>query len=510
MPTASLEEVDCEFITRSVSGAVTHHSRAPARVIDAPAFAAKVCQKSDSFKLVVDDDSVSRASRALAAVRDAAFGTGALNAMRDTARAPRVAMAWHARREILAYVDDGGRCVQRDFERANDADTTEHATLRHRAHGRAMDMAWRPAHGRALAMCGPNGVCTWTRERRGARASSAVASETGALSPIDAAKVRALADRTTSGTVSGYRWRLTVYNTRGAHEAGPAEPPGGTTPAERVRWSPDGRFLVAVSRATRVMHVWDVATGSYTPLGADAAGVIDVQFSMCGGYALAARAGEGFHLWRVDGWTRARWSTNGREITAISWGRVRGATGHDCTPVALLAVRGTTTLSAVHVAARDASADVAAHVLPLELPEMTALHTDAGDGARGDGVGASASSSENEVDIVDMAWDASSSRLALALRGGAFHGAVAVYATRATHIVSGSLIGYFDHRSEGGDESGGFVAGARVPACAVRISTPRARDHGKLSASLAVTFANGDISRVPMTFADPARASSAS
>ena len=76
------------------------------------------------------------------------------------------------------------------------------------------------------------------------------------------------------------------------------------------------------------------------------------------------------------------------------------------------------------------------------------------------------------------------------------------YATRTTNIVSSSLIGYFDTADDD--------TGARVPAQAVKISTPLAVAAGRLRATLAVAFANGDVALVPLTFADPSLASAAS
>ena len=101
-----------------------------------------------------------------------------------------------------------------------------------------------------------------------------------------------------------------------------------------------------------------------------------------------------------------------------------------------------------------------------------------------------------------MDWDATSSRLALALRGGARDGCVAVYATRTTKIVSGSLIGYF---AVIGDD-----AGDRIAANAVKISAPRRVGSGHVRSTLAVVVDSGDVALVPLTYAVPHTVSTAS
>ena len=205
----ALEEVDCEFI--GPGGARVE--RALGDVVRCPVAVRGACATSDAHPRDASRQQSDSAKPSLArAVRDAALSNGALTEItralsqstRDGA-APKAALAWHPTKEILATTDDGGRCATRDAamddkgavrarKRASDDESEcedEVTTLRHRAHGRCAAMAWRPRRGRALALAGASGVCVWTRERRATRASSAVASETGALSPVDAAKVRA-------------------------------------------------------------------------------------------------------------------------------------------------------------------------------------------------------------------------------------------------------------------------------------------------------------------------------
>jgi len=498
----ALEEIDCEFVVRDDAGGISRTSRALGDVHATPAQVRGACARRRASTNESRDESespVATASSVARAVRDAVFADGALTEVlrpgwRREEATTRSALAWHPRREILATADDGGRCVARDVSRdgkggirAHRGDENEEnedgetTTLRHRAHGRCARMAWRPGHGRALALVGASGTCVWTRERRGTRATSAVASETGALSPIDAAKVRAMAASGTSGKMFGYRWRLTMYNERGAHDAGPMAPPGGACAAESVSWSPCGRLLATCSRKSRVIHCWDVSAGTYSPLGGGAAGVSEVAFSPCGGYLFAAHVGEGFSVWRCDDMTCRKWSTNGREVTAVTWGEVKGKSGR--APVALVATRGSAKISAVHLSPRNAVSEIAAHVLPLELPDIVASSSDSGSSDR---------------DIADMAWDATSSRLCLILRGGDKDGVVAVYATRTINIVSASLIGYFDSTDDD--------ANARARATALRVSAPRPVDARRVRATIAVAFETGDVALVPLTFADPARA----
>ena len=219
----ALEEIDCEFVVRDDAGGISRTSRALGDVHATPAQVRGACARRRASTNESRDDSetpVATASRVARAVRDAVFADGALSEVvrpdrRREEATTRSALAWHPRREILATADDGGRCVARDVSRdgkggirAHRGDENEEnedgetTTLRHRAHGRCARMAWRPGHGRALALVGASGTCVWTRERRGTRATSTVASETGALSPIDAAKVRAMAASGTAGRCS--------------------------------------------------------------------------------------------------------------------------------------------------------------------------------------------------------------------------------------------------------------------------------------------------------------------
>lgn len=493
-----LEEVDCELIARPRAGAPPARAHTIGDVLSVTASLRHACAAtSGSTSARAGEESNANLSRVLRAARAFALGSGSLSALvgaagvgpRDRAARGRAAMAWHGRREILACADDGGRCVSRDVSLDDDAasrdraveddseDGREATTLRHRAHGRCAAVAWRPRAGRALALGGASGTCVWTRERRGTRATSAVASETGALSPIDSAKIRALAVSGTSGEKAGYRWRLTIYNELGAHEAGPTPPPGGACAVERVAWSPDGRLLVACSRSSRVVHCWDVSAATYSPIGAGVAGVADLAFSACGGYLIAAHVGEGFTVWCMDDMSVRKWSTNGREVTAVAWGEVSGKSGR--APVALVATRGSVKLSAVHLSPRDSVSEVAAHVLPLELPDI---------------VGSSGAGDSSDCDVADMVWDASSSRLALALRGGNRDGVVALYATRTANIVSGSLIGYFTVVDDD--------TGERLAASTLEMSSPRPVGSGRLCVTLAVAAETGDVALVPLSFAD--------
>jgi hypothetical protein len=152
----------------------------------------------------------------------------------------------------------------------------------------------------------------------------------------------------------------------------------------------------------------------------------------------------------------------------------------------------------VHLEAQDraSNGDIAAHVLPLELPDIV---------SKGDAVGPDADVGAKEVSgasfhapedatIVDMDWDASSARLALALDGGPRDGVVAVYATRVANVVAASLIGYFDAK----DAS----SGERVRARALKFSVPHASFSKRtISSKLAVSFENGDIACVPFAYA---------
>jgi len=411
------------------------------------------------------------------------------------------AFAWHPSNGAFALVDvNQNALIFRDFDVCShvlsrvSAETREAALARSRERRAPRACAFRPNRSRVLALACARAVVTHSMEVDVASASSASIGDFGSLSPKDAALARDAFEAKSARARARRRWRTMTYDRSSAREFDGMERQKTREwrecESDAVCWSPDGRAMCASAKASATISYWDVASGSYTALRCGFRGVMDVKFSACGGYLFAAFAGEGFAIWRADGWRSKRFGTGGREISASAFGVTRGSKGD--APVILIAMKESMAISCVHLPARESDGDVDAHVLPLELPEA---------GERESSSNTDGTSSSTR-DIVDMAWDASCSRLAIVLRGGAKNGVVATYATRAGDIVGASLIGYFDLK----DAS----TGARVPARAVRASAPRRSAHGKLTATLAVAFENGDLARVPMSFADPSVASAAS
>ncbi|CAN0910242.1 AAAS [Linum grandiflorum] len=121
-----------------------------------------------------------------------------------------------------------------------------------------------------------------------------------------------------------------------------------------------------------------------------------------------------FYLWETNTWTSEQWSASSGFVTGAQWDR----DGR----IILLAFSGSLTLGSVHFASKPPSLD--AHLLPVDLPEITSLT-----GSHG---------------IDKVAWDGSCERLAVSYKGGdeAYNGLIAVYDTRRTPLVSASLIGF--------------------------------------------------------------------
>ncbi|CAN0910241.1 AAAS [Linum grandiflorum] len=119
-----------------------------------------------------------------------------------------------------------------------------------------------------------------------------------------------------------------------------------------------------------------------------------------------------FYLWETNTWTSEQWSASSGFVTGAQWDR----DGR----IILLAFSGSLTLGSVHFASKPPSLD--AHLLPVDLPEITSLT-----GSHG---------------IDKVAWDGSCERLAVSYKGGdeAYNGLIAVYDTRRTPLVSASLM----------------------------------------------------------------------
>ncbi|KAI4991733.1 hypothetical protein ZWY2020_040119 [Hordeum vulgare] len=163
------------------------------------------------------------------------------------------------------------------------------------------------------------------------------------------------------------------------------------------------------------------STGLGTPIRRGLSSISLVRWSPSGDYFLTAKFDGTFHLWETNTWTSEPWSSSNGYVTGANWdpeGRV-----------ALLSFSNSTTLGSVHFSSKPPSLD--AHLLPVELPEISSLIVSRG--------------------IEKLAWDASGERLALSFKDGneTYQGLVAVYDVRRSPLVSVSLVGFIRGPGEG-------------------------------------------------------------
>jgi aladin len=441
-------------------------------------------------------------------------------------------LAWHCHQPRLATVDGTGRVLIHSDPASGSSDPP--AVLRHSLHSGARAVAWRPKAGATLAVAGSHGVCVWAHEP-GAAASGASSTAGGrsvssglGKSPglnriggapewrlthlkddADASRAsRTDVDPYTSPAVTGLGrvvstlgamipapgpggWGLPreLFETKSKHEGDFA----GGRPYDCVCWSPCGRLLAAGSADRRATAVWEVSTGARCSIASGVAGVSGLAWSPCGRYLFASHPAGGFTLWETEGWTAAKWWTDGAAVIAAAWGpepppddpnRHDGGDGAGAT-LLVTTRRGRGQVSAVHLPRRGPA--LAAQLLPVELPQFTGE-----DGA------------EVSLDIVGMSWDPSGSRLAVVLDGcdknkdapaGGAHrgGRVALYAMRTRPVVTASLIGYVEADAQGSD-----VGGAGGPARTVAMSGPGGGGEGEASATLAIGWEGGGVSVVPL------------
>ncbi|KAF7064652.1 hypothetical protein CFC21_070919 [Triticum aestivum] len=163
------------------------------------------------------------------------------------------------------------------------------------------------------------------------------------------------------------------------------------------------------------------SSGLGTPIRRGLSSISLVRWSPSGDYLLTAKFDGTFHLWETNTWTSEPWSSSNGYVTGANWdpeGRV-----------ALLSFSNSTTLGSVHFSSKPPSLD--AHLLPVELPEISSLIVSRG--------------------IEKLAWDASGERLALSFKDGneTYQGLVAVYDVRRSPLVSVSLVGFIRGPGEG-------------------------------------------------------------
>ncbi|CAO2153413.1 unnamed protein product [Urochloa humidicola] len=301
-------------------------------------------------------------------------------------------VSWNPHKHCLAFVSGKNQVTVHDFE---DSDAKEPCILTsdHQIDVKAVE--WRPNSGKMIAVACKGGICLWSASYPGN-----VPFMKAGVTPSFSAFPRG----------SGGQWIL-VDVLRGSS-------------AEQVSalcWKPDGRYLASASSNSPSFTIWGVSQGLGTPIRRGLSNISLVRWSPSGDYLLAAKFDGTFHFWETNTWTSELWSSSNGYVSGANWdpeGRV-----------ALLSFSNSTTLGSVHFSSKPPSLE--AHLLPVELPEISSLIVGRG--------------------IEKLAWDASGERLALLFKDGneMYHGLVAVYDVRGSPIVSLSLVGFIRGPGEG-------------------------------------------------------------
>ncbi|XP_044946727.1 aladin [Hordeum vulgare subsp. vulgare] len=302
-------------------------------------------------------------------------------------------VSWNPHKHCLAFVSGKDQVTVHDFE---DSDGKESCSLTSEHQKEVKAIEWRPNSGKMIAVGCKGGICLWSASYPGNVASvkSGVTSSSFGAFP-----------RGSTG-----QWIL-VDVLRGSS----------TELVSALCWKPDGRYLASASCNGQSFTIWDVSEGLGTPIRRGLSSISLVRWSPSGDYFLTAKFDGTFHLWETNTWTSEPWSSSNGYVTGANWdpeGRV-----------ALLSFSNSTTLGSVHFSSKPPSLD--AHLLPVELPEISSLIVSRG--------------------IEKLAWDASGERLALSFKDGneTYQGLVAVYDVRRSPLVSVSLVGFIRGPGEG-------------------------------------------------------------
>ena len=302
-------------------------------------------------------------------------------------------VSWNPHKHCLAFVSGKDQVTVHDFE---DSDGKESCILTSEHQKEVKAIEWRPNSGKMIAVGCKGGICLWSASYPGNVASvkSGVTSSSFGAFP-----------RGSSG-----HWILVDVLRGSSPEL-----------VSALCWKPDGRYLASASCNGQSFTIWDVSQGLGTPIRRGLSSISLVRWSPSGDYFLTAKFDGTFHLWETNTWTSEPWSSSNGYVTGANWdpeGRV-----------ALLSFSNSTTLGSVHFSSKPPSLD--AHLLPVELPEISSLIVSRG--------------------IEKLAWDAAGERLAVSFKDGneTYQGLVAVYDVRRSPLVSVSLVGFIRGPGEG-------------------------------------------------------------
>jgi len=144
-----------------------------------------------------------------------------------------------------------------------------------------------------------------------------------------------------------------------------------------------------------------------------------LRWSPCGSYLFLALTCNAIIMFETTAWTHQRWETDGGPVQDACWGIASSKS-----PVLIFVTKGSTQVVGVQFTSKPPSLE--AHLLPLQMQGTLSLNAPTG---------------STPAEITALAWDATSSHLALILGGGHPQaGQVALYSTRCAPMLSAQFV----------------------------------------------------------------------
>ncbi|GBG92060.1 hypothetical protein CBR_g54315 [Chara braunii] len=230
------------------------------------------------------------------------------------AKEPLGIVSWHKHRLRLAVLGNYDRVLLYDLE-AKGPSANSAAVLVHEFQRDVAVMEWRPHSGATLAVGCRNGICIWSLNP-----------------PIS------VGPPTPSTPIRG----------------GIRAPVAANIPKNRL-----ANANMVFHKSPGFEHVTCVGTLMRRGLS----GVSLLRWSPTGDYLVSAKVGGEFYLWETNTWRSEKWSSGSGRVVSCEW----SADGK----TVLLAFANSTAIGSIHFTGRPPSLD--AHLLPVELPELSAL-----------------------------------------------------------------------------------------------------------------------------------------